>query len=82
MLAKELNASLLLTDDQRARWYAGASGVVTLGTLGLLEAAAARGLISLPAAIEKIRGTSFFITDELIEAALRGDAERLRQWPT
>jgi predicted nucleic acid-binding protein len=82
VLAKELNASLLLMDDQRARRYACAFGVVTLGTLGLLEAAAARGLISLPTAIEKLRGTSFFITDELIEAALRRDADRLRQRPT
>jgi predicted nucleic acid-binding protein len=81
-LAKELNASLLLMDDQRARRYACALGVVTLGTLGLLEAAAARGLISLPAAIETLRRTSFFITDELIEAALRRDAERRRQQPT
>lgn len=45
-------------------------------------AAAARGLISFPAAIEKLRGTSFFITDELIEVALRRDAERRRQRPT
>lgn len=81
VLAMELNASLLLMDDQRARRYARAFGVVTLGTLGLLEAAAARGLISLPAAIEKLRRTSFFITDELIEAALRRDADRLRQRP-
>lgn len=79
LLAKELNASLLLMDDQRARRYARALGVVTLGTLGLLEAAAARGLISLPAAIEKLRGTSFFITDELIKAALRRDTDRIRQ---
>ena len=82
VLAKELNASLLLIDDQRARRYARAFGVVTLGTLGLLEVAAARGLISLPAALEKLRRTSFFITDELIEAAIRRDAERLRQRPT
>src|SRR5438067_783629 len=80
-LAKELNASLLLMDDQRARRCAGSFGVVTLGTLGLLEAAAARDFISLPAALEKLRKTSFFVTDELIEAALQRDAMRRRQPP-
>jgi hypothetical protein len=37
-------------DDQQARRCASALEVITLGTLGLLEAAAARGLVSLPAA--------------------------------
>jgi len=41
VLAKEVNAPLLLMDDQRARRYARAFGVVIFGTLGLLEAAAA-----------------------------------------
>jgi predicted nucleic acid-binding protein len=81
-LARELNASFLLMDDQQARRCASALEVITLGTLGLLEAAAARGLVSLPAAIEKLRRTSFFVTDELIEAALQRDTERRRRQPT
>ena len=81
-LARELNASFLLMDDQQARRCARALEVTTLGTLGLLEAAAARGLVSLPAAIEKLRRTSFFVTDELIEAALQRDTERRRRQPT
>ena len=81
-LARELNASFLLMDDQQARRCASALEVITLGTLGLLEAAAARGLVSLPAALEKLRRTSFFVTDELIEAALQRDTERRRRQPT
>ena len=69
-------------DDQQARRIASALEVITLGTLGLLEAAAARGLVSLPVALEKLRRTSFFVTDELIEAALQRDTERRRGQPT
>jgi predicted nucleic acid-binding protein len=81
-LARELNASFLLMDDQQARHCASALEAITLGTLGLLEAAAARGLVSLPTALEKLRRTSFFVTDELIEAALQRDTERRRRQPT
>jgi len=81
-LARELNASFLLMDDQQARRCASALEVITLGTLGQLEAAAARGLVSLQAALEKLRRTSFFVTDELIEAALQRDTERRRRQPT
>lgn len=75
-LAKELDATVLLMDDQQARRCAASHGVVTMGTLGVLEVAAARGLISLPAALEKLRATSCFLSDELIENALLRDAAR------
>lgn len=75
-LARDLNATLLLTDDRRARRSAAEFGVPTMGTLGLLEAAAQRGLISLPAALEKLRTTSCFLSEDLIEAALQRDRDR------
>ena len=77
-LARELNASVLLMDDSQARRCAARLGVVTMGTLGLLEVAAARELISLRLVVEKLRATSCFLSDELIENALRRDAERQR----
>ena len=55
-----------------------AIGVLTMGTLGLLEVAAARELSSLRLVVEKLRATSCFLSDELIENALRRDAERQR----
>jgi predicted nucleic acid-binding protein len=75
-LAMELNASVLLMDDQQARRCAAMLGVATMGTVGLLEMAAARNLIPLPVALEQLRGTSCFLTDEIIENALRRDATR------
>lgn len=77
-LAVELRASVLLMDDRQARRCAANHGVVTVGTLGLLEVAATRGLVSLPSALEKLRATSCFLSDELIENALRRDAARQR----
>jgi predicted nucleic acid-binding protein len=78
-LARELNASFLLMDDSQARRCATRLGVKTMGTLGLLEAAAARDFISLRATLDKLRATSCFLSDQLIEAALERDKERRSQ---
>lgn len=78
-LARELSAAFLLMDDSHARRSAARLGVKTMGTLGLLEAAATRGLISLRTVLGKLRATSCFLADELIEAALERDEERRRQ---
>ncbi len=75
-LALELRATVLLMDDQQARRHAARLGVATMGTVGILEAAAERGLLELPAALERLRATSCFLSDEVIEGALRRDAER------
>ncbi len=74
-LARELQA-LLLMDDRRARLAATDQAVRTIGTLGILEAAAAKGVISLPSALELLRTTSMFISDELLSQALRRDSAR------
>lgn len=75
-LARELGASVLLMDDRQARRRAAQLGVVSIGTVGLLEAAAARKLVPLGLALERLRATTFFLSDEIIEDALRRDAER------
>ncbi len=77
-LARELGAAVLLMDDRHGRLCAAALGVVTMGTVGLLEVAAARDLVSLPMALERLRGTSCFLTEDLIENALNRDALRRR----
>lgn len=74
-LAVELHAMLLM-DDRRGRQAAEAAGVTTIGTLGILEAAAAKRLLSLPAAIERLRQTSIYLADELYDKALERDAKR------
>jgi len=75
-LARDLKATLLLTDDRKARQCAAGIGVASIGTLGILEIAAERKLISLPDALQKLRATSCFLAEELIEDALNRDRAR------
>jgi predicted nucleic acid-binding protein len=69
--------SLLLMDDRRARDIAAAHSLVTIGTLGILEAAAAMNLISLPETLKRLGQTSMFLSASLIRQALERDALRL-----
>jgi predicted nucleic acid-binding protein len=77
-LAKELNA-LLLIDDRRAREAAAREKIATIGTIGLLEAASAKGLVSLREVLDRLRATNMFLTPELIAGALARDAARRGQ---
>ena len=77
-LAKEVRAAILLMDDKQARRCAASFGLAAIGTVGLLEVAAMRELVSLPNALERLRGTSCFLTEDLIEHALERDAARRR----
>lgn len=74
-IAMELHA-LLLMDDRRARRAASEHAVKTIGTLGILEVAAAKGFISLPPVLGRLQATSMFISEELVAQALQRDAER------
>lgn len=53
-----------------------------MGTLGILEIAAARGLIDLPAAIERLLQTTFYVTPSLLKTLLENDASRKRSTPS
>jgi predicted nucleic acid-binding protein len=75
-LACELGATQLLVDDRAARRVALQRGLAITGTVGLLEQAAERGLISLPAALQKLLRTNFRIDADVIREALERD--RLR----
>ena len=76
-LALETQA-LLLMDDRRGRRAAEERGVRTIGTLGILEAASAKGLLPLAEAIRRLRQTSIYLADELYGAALERDLYRQR----
>ena len=41
-----------------------------------MELAAEKGLVDLPIAIAKLKQTSFFISQEILDAALQRDKER------
>lgn len=77
-LAVEIKADLVLMDESKGRIAARAHHLEVTGALGVLERSAEQGLIDLPAVIHAIQATNFRLSDELIEAALRRDAERQR----
>jgi predicted nucleic acid-binding protein len=77
-LAEELHADLVLMDDEDGRIEAERRAMAVIGTLGVLERAAERGLLDLPSALARLRATNFFVDDALIQEALARDATRKR----
>jgi predicted nucleic acid-binding protein len=60
VLAQELHADALLTDDLEGRREARQRGIAVTGTLGMLERAALRALIDLPTVIAQLQATTFY----------------------
>lgn len=75
-LALEVHADALLMDDRAGRKAARQCGLAVVGTIGLLEQAAARGLIDLPTAFARLRQTNARLDPELYRAALARDEAR------
>ena len=75
-LAREIRAAAILMDDRAGRAAALRCGLVVAGTVGILEAAAARGLIQLPEIVERLRQTNARLDPELLAAALERDRVR------
>jgi len=75
-LAREIKADAVLMDDRAGRSAAIHCGLAVIGTIGLLEAAAMRGLLELPQAMERLRQTNARLDPELIHAALERDKAR------
>ncbi len=70
MLAERLKADLIVLDEKLARRIALKRGLRITGTLGLLDEAAARGLINLAAAAEQLRLTNFRASPRLLQVLL------------
>jgi predicted nucleic acid-binding protein len=81
-LALEINATALLIDDLAGRTAAIQCGLVVVGTVGLIERAAALGLLNLTKTIDQLRQTNARIHPDLIREALRRDAARKERPPT
>ena len=75
-LAKEIQADAVLMDDRAGRNAAIQCGLAVVGTIGLLEQAAARGLIELSSTLARLRQTNARLDPELIRAALARDQAR------
>ena len=69
-LAREIHAVAILVDDRAGRKAALGCGLAVIGTIGLLEQAAARGLIDLPTALNRLAQTNARLDPSLIRAAL------------
>jgi predicted nucleic acid-binding protein len=75
-LAQEIHAVAVLVDDRAGRKAAVGCGLAVIGTIGLLEHAAACGLLELPATLARLGQTNARLDPALIRAALARDQAR------
>ena len=80
-LAQEIKAVAVLMDDRAGRRAALQCGLAVIGTIGLLEEAAARELLELPQVMDRLRQTNARLDPELIRAALDRDNRRKQARP-
>ena len=69
-LAASVGADAVLMDDRAGVAAARARGLEAIGTLGLLQRGARRGLLDLPGALERLVETNFRIRQELLDTLL------------
>ena len=70
LLAEFKGAEIILLDEKAARRVASDRGLRVTGILGLLGEASTRGLVDLPAAIDRLRKTNFRCSAALLKATL------------
>ena len=75
-LAAAAGADAVLVDDRAGVAAAWARGLEVIGTLGLLQRGARRGLLDLPGALARLVATNFYIRQELLDALLAEDRAR------
>lgn len=67
-LAATLGADLLLIDEAAGRAEARRRNLRVTGTLGVLRAGAEQGLVNVPDLIARLKATSFYVDDSLLNA--------------
>ena len=75
-LARQIHADQVLIDDREAVTIALRFGLAVVGTLGVLELAAKKGLISLQNAIFELGRTTFRAPERLLAELLERDEAR------
>ena len=77
ILSKEMNAELILLDEEKARKSAVIAGFNVMGLLGMLVLAKELGLLDeIKPLIEELRRKKFRISDVIIAEALKQAGER------
>ncbi len=75
LLATSLAAEVVLLDEKAARAVAALRGWRVAGLLGVLAEGSFRGLVDLPAAIDRLRQTNFRASPKLLREVLRRHTE-------
>jgi len=75
-LAQALRADRVIIDEGRGRKAAAARGLQVIGTIGVLEAAAERGLVDLDQAFAKVKQTDFWVSPTFLDERLARSFER------
>lgn len=70
LLAKRLNADLVLLDEKAARKAAATRGLRVTGLLGVLADAASQGMVDLPSAVDRLRRTTFRVPPAMLRNLL------------
>jgi predicted nucleic acid-binding protein len=78
LLAQELHADILLVDEQEGRDEAARRALTAMGTLRVLELAAERSLVDLPAVLTQLQAARFYMTADIVQELLARDAARKR----
>ena len=75
LLAMSLRAEAVLLDEKAARLAAQQKNLCVAGLFGVLLEGSRRGLVDLPAAIDRLRQTTFRASPQLLREVLRRHAE-------
>jgi predicted nucleic acid-binding protein len=67
-LAETMHADLLLIDEAAGRAEAKRRQLRVTGTLGVLRAGAEQGLVDVPDLLERLKATSFYLDETLLNA--------------
>lgn len=70
LLVEQMRGDLLIMDERKGRRIAASRNIAVLGTIGVLEQAALRGLIDLPEALKRLQQTSIRVPDEVIQTLI------------
>lgn len=71
LLAQELGADELIIDELRGRREAGRRHLHFTGTIGVLRAAAKEGLLDFNSAIGRLRQTTFYIAQDVLDRLMK-----------